>query len=211
MSRFESSRFTRNALVINPDVIKKTCDKLGWSYHVKDDVLTVTNAKQTSNLWGEYALKLDMATNKVTYNTYYMPDAKEKVEELQKCFYEINAVYSREALIQEFQKKGFTYKSDFRFIPSDTEAFQFYMEGISEDLDEDEPIAKIKFTILTDGTIITNSDYLPNDVNERAHEAMDLLEELLGNKRIMTKKTVPARYLSKMKPRRTTELQIKHQ
>lgn len=211
MSRFESSRFTRNALVINPEVIKKACDKLGWSYHVKDNILTITNAKQDSNLWGEYALKVDMATNKVTYNTYYMPDAKEKVEELQKCFYEINAVYSREALIQEFLKKGFTYRSDLRFVSTDTEAFQFYMEGISEDIDEDEPIAKIKFTILTDGTIITNSDYLPNDVNERAHEAMDVLEELLGNKRVMTKKEVPARYLSKIKPRRTTESQIKHQ
>lgn len=211
MSRFESSRFTRNALVINPEVIKKACDKLGWSYQVKDNVLTVTNAKQSSNLWGEYALKLDMATNKVTYNTYYMPDAKEKVEELQKCFYEINAVYSREALIQEFLKKGFTYRTDLRFVPTGTEVFQFYMEGISEEIDEDEPIARIKFTILTDGTIVTNSDYLPNDVNERAHDAMDVLEKLLGNKRVMTKKEVPARYLSKMKPRRTNESQIKHQ
>ena len=211
MSRFESSRFTRNALVINQEVIKKACDKLGWSYHVKDNILTITNAKQDSDLWGEYALKVNMATNKVTYNTYYMPDAKEKVEELQKSFYEINAVYSREALIQEFLKRGFTYRSDLRFVSTDTEAFQFYMEGISEDIDEDEPIAKIKFTILTDGTIITNSDYLPNDVNERAHEAMDVLEKLLGNKRIMTKKEVPARYLSKIKPRRTTKLQIKHQ
>lgn len=211
MSRFESSRFTRNALVINSDVIKKACDKLGWSYQVKDNILTVTNAKQSSNLWGEYALQLDMATNKVAYNTYYMPDAKEKVEELQKCFYEINAVYSREALIQEFTKKGFTYISDFRFVPTDSEVFQFYMEGISEEVDEDEPIAKIKFTILRDGTIVTSSDYLPNDVNERAHDAMDVLEELLGNKRVMTKKEIPARYLSKMKPRRVTETKINRQ
>ena len=85
------------------------------------------------------------------------------------------------------------------------------MEGISEEIDEDEPIARIKFTILTDGTIVTNSDYLPNDVNERAHDAMDVLEKLLGNKRVMTKKEVPARYLFKMKPRRTNESQIKHQ
>ena len=211
MSRFESSRFTRNALVINPDVIKKACDKLGWSYTIKDNILTVMNAKQTSNLWGEYALKLDLATNKVTYNTYYMPDAKEKVEELQKCFYEINAVYSREALIQEFKKKGFTYLDDFRFVPSDDEVFQFFMEGTSEDIDEDEPIAKIKFTILKDGTIVTSSDYLPNDVNERAHDAMDVLEVLLGNKRVMTKKEVPARYLSKMKPRRVNETKINRQ
>ena len=79
------------------------------------------------------------------------------------------------------------------------------MEGTSTDVDEDEPIAKIKFTILSDGTIVTNSDYLPNDVNERAHAAMDVLEQLLGNKRIMTKKEVPARYLSKMKPRRVND------
>lgn len=209
MSRFESSRFTRNTLVINPEVLKKACDKLGWAYTIKDNILTVTNARQDANLWGEYALKLDMATNKVTYNTYYMPNAKEKVEELQKYFNEINAMYSKEALIQEFQKKGFTYISDFRFIPNETEAFQFYMEGISEDIEEDEPIAKIKFTILTDGTIVTNSDYLPNDVNERAHDAMDVLEELLGNKRVMTKKEIPARYLAKIKPRRVTESQIK--
>lgn len=211
MSRFESSRFTRNPLVINPEVLMKACDKLGWTYTIKDSVLIVTNAKQVSSLYGEYALKLDMDNNKVTYNTFYLPDAKKKVDELQKCFNEINANYSRESLIQEFQKNGFTYRSDFTFNPSDEEVFQFYMEGFSTDVDEDEPIAKIKFTILFDGTIVTNSDYLPNDVNERAHAAMDVLEDLLGNKRVMTKKEVPARYLSKMKPRRNVESQIKQQ
>ena len=46
------------------------------------------------------------------------------------------------------------------------------------------------------------SDYLPNDVNERAHDAMDVLEQLLGNKRVMTKKPIPAKYAGKFKPRR---------
>ena len=59
-----------------------------------------------------------------------------------------------------------------------------------------------KFTILKDGTIVTDSDYLPNDVNERAHDAMDVLEQLLGNKRVMTKKPIPAKYAGKFKPRR---------
>ena len=77
------------------------------------------------------------------------------------------------------------------------------MVGRSKDKNEDEPLAQIKFVILTDGTLATDSDYLPNDVNERAHDAMDVLEQLLGNKRIMTKKTnIPAKYLAKMKPRR---------
>ena len=209
MSRFESSRFTRNPLVINPEVLKKACETLGWIYKIDNNILTVINAKQTSKLYGEYALKVDMSTNKVSYNTYYMPDAKQKVEELQNAFYLINATYAKEALIQEFSKKGFTYRSDFNFQANEKELFQFYMEGQSSDIDEDESIARIKFTILFDGTIVTDSDYLPNDVNERAHEAMDILEQLLGNKRVMTKKdNIPAHYLAKMKPRRTSNANI---
>ena len=104
------------------------------------------------------------------------------------------------------EKNGFTYRSNYTFTPTEEERFSFYMEAKSYDPLEDEPFASIKFTILKDGTIITDSDYLPNDVNEKAHEAMDILEQHLGNKRVMTKKPVPAKYLSKMKPRRTINL-----
>ena len=74
------------------------------------------------------------------------------------------------------------------------------MVGRSKDKNETEPVPQIKFTILKDGTIVTDSDYLPNDVNERAHDAMDVLEQLLGNKRVMTKKPIPAKYAAKSKP-----------
>ena len=88
-------------------------------------------------------------------------------------------------------------------IDTTEEVYCFFMVGRSKDKNEDEPVAQIKFVILKDGTIVTDSDYLPNDVNERAHDAMDVLEQLLGNKRVMTKKTnIPAKYLAKMKPRR---------
>jgi hypothetical protein len=84
------------------------------------------------------------------------------------------------------------------------------MDAKSLDPLEDEPYASIKFTVLSDGSIVTDSDYLPNDVNENAHAAMDILEQLLGNKRVMTKKPIPARYLGKMKPRRITNVDIKN-
>ena len=202
MSRFESSRFVRNPKVMHIDVLKSACDALGWTYRVNGNELIVTDAKQSSQLYGEYALKLNLLTNEVTYNTYYMPDAAQKVDELQNEFYALNAAYAKNSLIQEFKKKGFNYKSNDHFTPNTEEVYSFYMVGRSKDKHEDEPVAQIKFTILKDGTIVTDSDYLPNDVNERAHDAMDVLEQLLGNKRVMTKKTVPARYLSKMKPRR---------
>lgn len=202
MSRFESSRFIRNPQVMHVDVLKSACDALGWIYHVTGDELLVTDTKQNVNLYGEFALKLNLVTNKVTYNTYYMPNAIQKVEELQKQFYALNVAYAKKALVQEFKKKGFNYKPNDHFTPTTEEIHCFFMVGRSKEKNEDEPVAQIKFTILKDGTIVTDSDYLPNDVNERAHDAMDVLEQLLGNKRVMTKKPVPAKYLSKMKPRR---------
>lgn len=190
MSRFESSRFVRNPKVMHVDVLKSACDSLGWSYQIKGNELIVTDAKQGTRMYGEYALKLNLATNEVTYNTYYMPDAEKKVEELQTQFYALNAAYAKNSLVQEFKKKGFTYKSNDRFTPTTEEVYSFFMVGRSKDKNEDEPVAQIKFVILKDGTIVTDSDYLPNDVNERAHDAMDVLEQLLGNKRIMTKKII---------------------
>ena len=131
-------------------------------------------------------------------------------EELQNEFYALNAVYAKNSLVQEFKKKEFTYKSNDHFTPTQEEVYSFFMVGRSKDKNEDEPVAQIKFVILKDGTIVTDSDYLPNDVNERAHDAMDVLEKLMGNKRIMTKKEhIPAKYLSKMKPRRIVTINQK--
>ena len=208
MSRFESSRFARNPKVMNADILKSACESLGWTFSIQNNILTVTDAKQTSRLYGEYALKLNLSTNEVTYNTYYMPNAHEKVEELQNQFYALNAEYSKTSLIREFKKKGFNYKSNDHFVPNSEEVYSFYMVGRSKEKDELEPVAQIKFIILKDGTIVTDSDYLPNDVNEKAHDAMDVLEQLLGNKRVMTKKPIPSKYLARMKPRRITQQNI---
>lgn len=209
MSRFESSKFIRNPHVMNVDILKSACEAMDWTYRILGNELLVSDAKQGVQLYGEFALKLNLSTNEVTYNTYYMRNATQKVEELQEQFYALNAAYSKNSLVQEFKKKGFTYRSNDHFTPTSEEFYSFFMVGRSKDKNEDEPVAQIKFTILKDGTIITDSDYLPNDVNERAHDAMDILEQLLGNKRIMTKKTnIPSKYLTKMKQRRVNNQTI---
>jgi hypothetical protein len=202
MSRFESSRFARNSNVMNAEVLKSACEVLDWKYSVKGNVLTITDANQKQNMYGEYVLQLNVTTNQVSYNTYYTPNATQKVTEFQNAFYKLNAEYARKSLIQSFKRKGFTYLSNDKFTPTEEEVYSFFMVGRSKDKGEEEPVAQIKFTILKDGTIVTDSDYLPNDVNEKAHAAMDELETLLGNKRVMTKKEVPSKYLHKVKPRR---------
>ena len=209
MSRFESSRFVRNSNVMNVDVLKSACDSLGWKYTIKGSILTISDTNQKQNMYGEYVLQLNISTNQVSYNTYYTTNAVDKVEELQNAFYKLNAEYARKSLVQSFKRKGFTYLSNDKFYPTSEEVYSFYMVGRSKDKTEDEPVAQIKFIILKDGTIITDSDYLPNDVNEKAHEAMDELDELLGTKRVMTKKEIPSKYLHKMKPRRVTIIEQK--
>ena len=201
MSRFESSRFARNSNVMNAEVLKSACETLGWKYSIKNNLITISDANQKQNMYGEYILQLNISTNQVSYNTYYTPNAAQKVTELQTVFYKLNAEYARKSLIQSFKRKGFTYLSNEKFNPTEEEVYSFFMVGRSKDKNEDEPVAQIKFIILKDGTIVTDSDYLPNDVNERAHDAMDELESLLGNERVMTKKEVPTKYLHKMKPR----------
>ena len=210
MSRFESSRFARNSNVMNAEILKSACDSLKWEYTINGNILTISNVNQTQNMYGEYVLQLNLTTNQVSYNTYYTPDAKTKVEELQNVFYRLNAEYARKSLIQSFKRKGFTYLSNDKFHPTEEEVYSFFMVGRSKDKTEDEPVAQIKFTILKDGTIITDSEYLPNDVNEKAHDAMDELETLLGNKRVMTRKDIPSKYLHKMKPRRVTVVEQNH-
>ena len=158
MSRFESSRFVRNNNIMNAEVLKSACDSLGWEYTLNGNILTVLDVKQKETLYGEFALRLNIDTNEVVYNTYYLPNAPQKVKELQDKFYLINAEYARKSLIQEFKRKGFTYKTNDRFVPTSEIIYSFYMVGRSKDKTEEEPVAQIKFDILRDGTIITDSD-----------------------------------------------------
>lgn len=78
MSRFESSRFVRNPQVMHVDVLKSACEALGWAYRMIGNELLVTDAKQDNKLYGKFALKLNLTTNEVTYNTYYMPNTTRK-------------------------------------------------------------------------------------------------------------------------------------
>lgn len=122
MSRFESSRFVRNPQVMHVDVLKSACDTLGWTYSVKGKELLVTDANQGTKLYGEFALKLNLTTNEVTYNTYYMPNAVQKVEELQNQFYALNAAYAKTLWFKNLRKRALLIK---RMIDSSLQQKKF--------------------------------------------------------------------------------------
>lgn len=195
MSCFESSIFLKNPEVMNQEILISACEKLGWKYTVNGNELIVFQLPSDENLRGEYAMKI--VGNKVTYNTYYLKNAKSKVQQLQNTFYELNVKYAEESIIREFKKHGWTFKSNDKFKPNENEKVSFYMVGRSKLKDENEPISQIKFTILKDGSVITDSDYIPKDIHELADKAMQSLEGIFGCKRDIRSKEVPLKYKHK--------------
>ena len=186
MSRYESSRFVKDPNTMNREILKVACDKLGWTYKVQGEDLIVTDAKQKERVYGEYVLKVSGST--VTYNSYYLNNGGQLVAELQSVFFPLNVEYAKKTVISAFKKKGFSLQKIYNFVPTDEEVDRFCMVGYTKLEDEKEKRYEIQFSILRDGTVITDSNYLPDDVNELAHSAMDDLQEACGNKRIMTKK-----------------------
>lgn len=199
MSCFESSKFLKNPQVMNQIVLQKACDELGWLYEIRNDELIVINANQKEDLRGEYLLKV--RGDIVTYNSYYMKNAKEFVSELQNVFFKLNVCYARETILKEFEGAGFTFKRDYDFVATSELVEQFYMVGISKIENEDEKRVEIKFTILNDGTVITDSNYIPEDIHKLADEAMLKIDGAFGTHRRegfeIIRKEVPDKYKNK--------------
>ena len=196
MSRFETSKFVRNASVMNQECLIDACLKLNWKFAKQGDELLITDLGIKQSFGNEYAIKVNGSN--VTYNTYYLGNAKEYVQKLQNIYNELNVEYSKTTIINEFKNKGFTFKSNDKFISTQEEKISFFMVGRSKDKNEIEPIGQVKFTILFDGTVISDSNYLPEDVNKLAHAAMDNIDLYFSSQRVMTKKEIPLKYKDKM-------------
>jgi hypothetical protein len=180
---------------MNQAVLISACQKLGYKYVLEKDTLTITEIDPAVNMHGEFAIKV--VGNKVSYNTYYLKNAKEKVDSLQALFFELNVKYSEESIIREFKKQGWTFKSNDKFKPGIEEKLSFYMVGRSKLKDETEPLAQIKFTIMKDGSFVTDSTYIPKDIHELADLAMAELEKVLFNERKIVPKEIPLKYKNK--------------
>lgn len=202
MSRFESSTFVRNVNAMSKDILIEACKELGWSYTVYADAVLVTDLGLEQKFYGEFAIKVE--NNTVTYNTYYLGNTYEYVSLLKEKYASLNVEYSKKSVITAFKTKGFTYKSIPNFVPNGNIIYKFIMVGRSKDKSEEEPIGEVTFSILSDGTIISDSNYLPDDVNKRAHAAMDLIDGNFQSKRVMTKKDIPLKYRSKIKQSSST-------
>lgn len=198
MSCFESSTFLKNPQVFSQPVLIKAIKKLDWEYKMENNQLIVTQIPG-QELHGEYAIKVD--GERATYNSYYLNNGQELVKELQSEFFKLNVEYSKDTIISEFQSRGFSLKKDYDFVPNEKEIHRFYMVGYSKDKFETERKSEILFTILNDGTVISDSNYIPKDLHDLADLAMEGIENKFGRKRRegieIKRKEIPAKYRDK--------------
>jgi hypothetical protein len=204
MSRFETSKFVRNQSVMRTDCLIEACDKLGWKYRQEGNAILITDINAGISYSGEYAIKVK--DNQVTYNTYYFGNTKEYVDKLRSLYNSLNVEYSKTAVISAFKKHGFTYLSDTNFKQNENEIYRFYMVGRSKNANETEPVGKVMFTIYADGTVVSDSNYLPEDVNTHAHASMDDIDLNFSSPRVMTKKEIPPEYRDRVKRNITTQV-----
>lgn len=203
MSCFESSTFLKNPNVMNQDILTQACKKLGWKFEIKTEqdkeVLYVYNTGQQSNLHGEYALKVD--ANTVTYNSFYLKNGRQLSEELESQFYELNIQYAQQTILSEFEALGFKYLPDNRFTPSETEKIRFKMVAHSRISEETEKRVEIEFTIKFDGTVVSDSNYIPEDIHKLADKAMEAIDRNFGTIRKegehIKRKEIPLKYKNK--------------
>lgn len=203
MSCFESSTFLKSPQVMNQEILKKTCEKLGWKFEVKleqnKQVLYVYDTQRNANLQGEFALKVE--DNVVTYNSYYMKNGQELITELESQFYGLNVIYAKETILREFQAVGFKMLPDLKFVPNDREKEKFKMVASTRNPNETEKRTEIEFLIKYDGTIVTDSNYIPEDIHKLVDKAMEAIDSSFGTKRKegeqIKRKTIPPLYQSK--------------
>lgn len=112
--------------------------------------------------------------------------------EMQRQYNALQVQYAYEGILKHFKAAGFIKIPVRGFKATQEVPHKFDMKGHSKT--EPGETAKIRFEILEDGTVITDSNYIPRDLHDKADAAMAHLEQLFGNQRSIKGKEIPAKY-----------------
>ena len=199
MSCFETSTFIKDPKFFSQLAFIEAVKKMGWKYQLIKNEVIVPEIPGV-NLRGEFAMKVSN-NGKLVYNSYYLKNGEELVDELKEVFFKLNVKYSKRAVLSEFKKVGFTLKEHYNFVPNANEVESFSVIGYTKDKRESEKKTEIFFKILHDGTVISDSNYIPEDLHKLADKAFEGIDKCLGNKRRegieIKRKKIPVKYQNK--------------
>ena len=198
MSCFESSTFLRNPEFFDVQLLAEAVQKLNWGYQLNGDDIII-NRIGKRNFRGEFAMKITEGI--VIYNSFYLKNGIELLGELKEAIRELNVEYATHVVVSEFEKLGFRPQRIPLSIFNSRAVRRMTMVGYSYLPHEDEPRTEIEFSILNDGTAVSDSNYIPEDVHELADKAMENIEKAFGRKRRegieIIRKKIPFRYKDK--------------
>lgn len=212
MSCFESSTFVRNPLVLQPDLLIQACHQLGWRTEFIAQVLRVYPPPQT-RFGGEFAMEVQ--GSQVTYNSYFLRDGRQLVRELEATFDALYVDYAVATVRKEFEALGFKYAPDtVKANEADQFARRFTMVGHTRLSEETEKRTEIRFAVRKDGTVVSDSDYIPKDLHEKADQAMAAIDHRFGSERKegehIQRKEIPLKYKGKTYCNVQNKIKAKH-
>ncbi len=161
----------------------------------------------------------------MTFNRFYLRDGAEKVQQLRETFKRLVVEYADDGSGRRLKKKVSLVQDDplqDALTPVGTAVDQpafasrsrythdqlkgkivrnLVATGVTRLPEETEPVIVIRFSILDDGTVVSDSNYIPRDVHDRADYAMASLDLFFGSKRRegyeIRRKRIPEAYRDK--------------
>ena len=213
MSCFESSLFKRNQTIANAHFMAKACQRLGLICddsglvvriynHNRELLMVVDYGRVFYNNDKDVHLINALETESKALIQEAIDEKQRREEERVRQRLTLNTEYARMSIVQIFEEKGFYHQPDNNFRPTAEEIDRFYMCAYTHlDEDPEDRITNIQFTILSDGSIVSDSNYIPEDVHEKADEAMESLEKAMGCQRRegieIKRKRIPEKYIEK--------------
>lgn len=206
MSCWETSEFINDPEKVDRNIMIEACSRLGWKFNQINGKLVINDAKQGSTLYGESAIEI--VGNRIRYNDYYMRNGAEKINELQYEYMCLYVSHIEETIKEKFRSVGYNILPNNRFVAKETQVSSFFVVARSKLQDSKGVEARIKFTILKDGSIESDSNYIPDDIHILANEAMSSLQKIIDCKRIVSKKPrhlIPSKHKVKVKSIKTIQ------
>ncbi len=198
MSCFESSTFLRNPAIMRRFLLIDACRRLGWKYTMDKDDLIVYHTGPEKFLHGEIALIVK--GDRVHYNAFHSEKGTELATALQKRFQELSVAYAVQTTLKAFEGTGFQIQTDWAFEENEDGARRFFMVAQSV-LPGEESATSIHFSVLKNGTIVTDSNYIPHDVHKLADQAFYKIDQFYDARRRegieIKRKPIPAKYRGK--------------
>ncbi len=201
MSCFESSTFRQNLTVMQHAPLLAALHDLNWTFQEEGEVIRVSGQRYSRVKHKDYWL-FEVKNTEVTYKSRFFRGSRAKVGFLDREMSRLRVAYARMVVLRAYFSRNFLLEPVNSIADGSSEvADRFNVVAYSLLKDETEKEVKIQFEIHKDGTVVSDSNYIPRDVHDLADEAMEEIDAAFGTERRegieIKRKAIPIAYADK--------------